>query len=172
MPQPRLGDYVGGVTSYCETKGLNILLEAWAKGPPAGCNPELKFYGAGPDREELLRMAERLGVRAQFNDAVLDASLAFKELRCFVLPSRIEGLPLALLEALAMDIPVVSSALPGTLEFNRLARQRGSSVSIPTFKSEDPEDLARVLAAVLANPAGRRRAPTSTNIIRPSAAAR
>jgi hypothetical protein len=52
-----------------------------------------------------------------------------------------------------MDISVVSSALPGTLEFNRLARQRGSSVSIPTFKSEDPEDLARVLAAVLANPA-------------------
>lgn len=82
--------------------------------------PDAKFVlvGDGPEREAIedqirsagLQQAARLlGTRHDVTDLLASADL-------FVLPSHFEGLPLALLEAMAAGVPVVASAIGGTVE--------------------------------------------------------
>ncbi len=82
--------------------------------------PEAKFVlvGHGPEQdavEALVRDAHLesavrfLGARDDVPDLLASADL-------FILPSRFEGLPIALLEAMAAGVPVVASAVMGTVE--------------------------------------------------------
>src|SRR3546814_9032731 len=48
---------------------------------------------------------------------------------------------LAILEALAMNIPVVASDLPGMVEFNQISKARGYSSFVHLARSEDPQDF-------------------------------
>src|SRR3546814_7184364 len=58
---------------------------------------------------------------------------------------------LAILEALAMNIPVVASDLPGMVEFNQISKARGYSSFVHLARSEDPQDFAAVISGVLNN---------------------
>lgn len=94
------------------TKGYDLLMEALAAIPPeARSGLRWDIHGAGPMRFELLSLASRLGLggvvtfRGYTNDVVpvlLEADL-------FVMPSRHEGMPISLLEALALEVPVLAS---------------------------------------------------------------
>jgi glycosyltransferase involved in cell wall biosynthesis len=98
---------VGRVTRQ---KGQDVLVAAWplvfARRPDA----RLAILGSGELREPLQRQASA-GVI--FVDAVEDARPWYAAADVVVLPSRWEGLPLTLLEALAMGRPVVGSDIPG-----------------------------------------------------------
>jgi glycosyltransferase involved in cell wall biosynthesis/peptidoglycan hydrolase CwlO-like protein len=153
VPQPELGPCVGAITSYYETKGIDTLLRAWALLKDEFPTVPLRFYGAGEDLHRFVKLADELGIDAEFRDATREPWRAMQEFRCFVVPSRIEGLPVAILEALAMNIPVVASALPGMLEFNDQAIRRGYEGYVDLANPDDPEDLARVIRAVLKNSA-------------------
>ena len=74
----------------------------------------------------------------------------FSNAYLFVLPSEIEGLPIALLEALSYGRCVVTSDIPENLE---VAEGYGF-----TFKNRDSADLRNVLEALLADPERVRRA--------------
>jgi glycosyltransferase involved in cell wall biosynthesis len=126
-PQPVKGKFVGAITSYYHTKGIDIFLQAWAyiknRFPEYG----VRFYGAGDDLSKFQKLASELGLNVDFRDATREPWEAMKDFACFVVPSRIEGLPVAILEALAMNIPVVASDLAGMVEFNQLSEARGYS---------------------------------------------
>lgn len=101
-------------------KGLHILIEAVAK--LATERPDLRvvLVGDGPLRASLEAQVARLGVSAnvvfagtQGGDAVREQLLAA---RAFVLPSFAEGLPVVLMEALALRRPVITTWVAGIPE--------------------------------------------------------
>ena len=101
-------------------KGLPLLIEAAALVKSRGADVRLVIVGDGPLRGELEAMVRRLGLAANVTftgaldgDGVRRAMLAA---RAFVLPSFAEGLPVVIMEALALRRPVVVSAIAGTPE--------------------------------------------------------
>lgn len=69
----------------------------------------------------------------------------------FVQPSRLEGLPLTLLEAAAYGLPVVASDIAPHVEV-----LESDAPGQRLFRDGDEEDLLRALAPVLADPAAER----------------
>lgn len=95
-------------------KGLDVLVEA-----VAGINDlRLVIAGEGPERQALEQLAARLGVnnRVELRGFVEDTYELLNEADLFVLPSRSEGLPLSIVEAMLVGLPVVATAIGGTDE--------------------------------------------------------
>lgn len=95
-------------------KRISDLLQALALLPESWT---LRVLGGGPDEEMLLAMAVDLGVaeRCRFDGFVMDRDAVLAALRSsavFALPSAYEGLPMALLEAMACGCAVVGSSIP------------------------------------------------------------
>jgi glycosyltransferase involved in cell wall biosynthesis len=94
-----------------EQKGLDLLLEATAHLETSVEGVEVWLVGDGPVRTELQRLATKLGIddRVKFwgYQAQIERYLYASDI--FALPSRYEGMPIVLLEALAAGIPCVVS---------------------------------------------------------------
>jgi glycosyltransferase involved in cell wall biosynthesis len=92
-------------------KNLPLLIEAAAQ--LAGVR--LQIVGDGAERPRLAALAAARGVRAEFVGTVPNARLPplLNRAEVFVLPSRYEGHPKALLEAMACAVPVVGTDVPG-----------------------------------------------------------
>ncbi len=110
---------VGEIARLCEVKGQRDLLEALTALPGV----HAVFVGedieqGGDYRERLEREARALGLadRVVFAGYRTDAGAVLDALDVFVLPSRIEGMPLVVLEAMARGRPVVATAVGGTAE--------------------------------------------------------
>lgn len=136
-----------------EQKAYGVLLEALARLPAGTPDWRLALLGDGPLRGELEARAEALGlagrvVFAGFRD---DAAALLPAFDGVVFSSHFEGLPIALLEAMAAGKPVVSTAvggIPAALEDEREA------LLVPP---RDPAALAAGLARLLADGALRDR---------------
>ena len=81
----------------------------------------LRVMGSGPDEAELRALAAELGIheRCRFDGFVMDRDLvagAMRDAAVFALPSAYEGLPMALLEAMASGCAVVGSDIPAIAE--------------------------------------------------------
>ncbi len=91
-------------------KGFDLLLQAWAKTECKALGWKLRIVGDGRDREKLIKLGNKLGVTDTIvftpNNPQVTSLMA--EASVFVLSSRYEGLPLVLLEALAVGTPAVS----------------------------------------------------------------
>ena len=103
-----------------QQKGLNILMVAFQKLLQQQPQRQLclQLVGDGPFRAELERLTDRL-VLTQHVEFVGETDQVFQYLRMadiFVLPSNVEGLSNALLEAMASGLPVVVSNIPGNAE--------------------------------------------------------
>lgn len=148
-PTTKKGKFVGAITSYYDTKGIDVLLKAWAQIKDSFPDYQLRFYGAGEDLAKLRNIANELAIAVDFKGPTSEPWSAIQDFACFVVPSRIEGLPVAILEALAMNIPVVASDLPGMVEFNDLSESRGYSRYINLAKKDDAQDFAVVISHIL-----------------------
>jgi len=98
---------VGTAARFDAVKRLDLLLHALASLPSA----TLVLIGDGPEAGALRALAARLGVaaRVRFAGAMVDAARLFRAFDVFAAPSRKEGLPLAVIEAMALGLPVVAS---------------------------------------------------------------
>lgn len=106
-----------------EVKGQDVLIKALKICKEKGLKFECDFVGAvydcGKDSYEYLRtLISELGLEneIQFLGNRTDISELFSESDLFVLPSRYEGLGLAILEAMAAKIPVIASNIDGPAE--------------------------------------------------------
>ena len=101
-------------------KGHAILLEALALLRRSGRNARLRLIGDGPERATLERAAAAHGLSevavftgALTQDKVLDL---YRGADLFVLASFAEGIPVVLMEAMAMEIPCVATCVNGVPE--------------------------------------------------------
>jgi glycosyltransferase involved in cell wall biosynthesis len=95
-------------------KGHRVLLDA-LRDVERAADDAVLLVGEGPEREALERVAGELrlpGVRFLGNRPDIPELLAASDL--FVLPSLWEGLPMALLEAMAAGLPVVATDVAGS----------------------------------------------------------
>jgi glycosyltransferase involved in cell wall biosynthesis len=131
---------VGRVTRQ---KGQDILAAAWPAVRSACPDAQLALVGAGHLPDPLLGVQPTAGVR--FPGTVTDVRPWLAAADLVVLPSRWEGLPLTLLEALAVGRPVVGSDIVGIADV--LPADAGSLVP-----AGDPAALAEAIVARLGRP--------------------
>lgn len=103
-----------------EQKGHIVLLRALAELRDRGRTPEVRIIGDGPLRATLIEVARDLGLDRQIkflgNLAAADIRKQLSESRAMVLPSFAEGLPVVIMEALAVRRPVISTYIAGIPE--------------------------------------------------------
>lgn len=107
------------VTRLVEQKGIDVLLQAAALAFQSLPDWRLAIVGDGPLRADLEALAAKLGIaeRIDWIGQVDDPTPYLKAAQFFVLTSRFEGSPNALLEAMACGLPaIVSDSSPGPLE--------------------------------------------------------
>lgn len=112
----REGELVVGTVGRIEAqKNPLALIDRLAPFAASGRALRLVWIGDGSMREELCAQAKQVGVAMPLvvDGWRSDASLRLAGLDVFLLPSRFEGLPLALLEAMHAGLPVVASAADG-----------------------------------------------------------
>jgi glycosyltransferase involved in cell wall biosynthesis len=99
-------------------KGLDWLLTCLPDLLAQLPNFELVLAGDGPQRDALMRQAVQLAVadRVHFLGWRQDIPQVLKRADLLVLPSRYEGMPNVLLEALAAGVPIVATRAEGTQE--------------------------------------------------------
>jgi glycosyltransferase involved in cell wall biosynthesis len=143
---------LGWVGRMSFEKGLDVLLAAL---PSLNDLPlTVSVIGDGPLRESLQAEAIRLGVgdRIRWHGPVGGAARLYRAFDCFILSSRTEGTPIALLEAMAAGVPVVTAAVGGVPDV--LGADQGLLVP-----AEDPKALSRGIRVTLTDaPAALQRA--------------
>ena len=129
-------------------KGLGSLIDAWPIVLAANPRARLTLIGEGPERASLESRIRSLGLSAavELPGASSDPSAILRESDLFILPSREEGMSIALLEAMALGIPAVASAIPGNLA---LIDDRIHGRLTPP---DDPPALARAILDHRADP--------------------
>jgi colanic acid/amylovoran biosynthesis glycosyltransferase len=115
-----LGAKVLFVGRLLHGKGLALLFEATAELRRRGLDVSVSVIGDGPARDEAERDARRLGISEHVR---LVGTVGQDDLRdhyaradVFCLPSFAEGIPVVAMEAMAMELPVVSTRIMGIPE--------------------------------------------------------
>lgn len=144
-------------------KGQHVLLGAFRRLVQEGRNVRLRLVGDGPDRISLETAAAQNGLQAL---VTFEGAVGADRVRCilqnaniFALPSFAEGIPISLMEAMAMEVPCVSTAITGIPE---LIRSGADGILVAPA---DEDQLAAALARLVDDPdlrerlgrAGRRR---------------
>lgn len=99
-------------------KGQDILLQVLARPHWRGQPLHVTFFGSGPHRQALEEMAAFLEISdlVSFGGQVADVAAIWRAHHALVLPSRFEGLPLALAEAMLCGRPAIAADAGGMAE--------------------------------------------------------
>jgi glycosyltransferase involved in cell wall biosynthesis len=140
---------IGTVGRLHRQKGQWILIQAAREIIRVIPNAKVLLVGDGPLRKQLERQSNSLGLDRSilFLGARRDAIDVIRVFDVFVLPSLWEGLPYSLLEALALERPVVASAVDGIPEV-AVHGESGFLVS-----PGNPRELAQAVIQLLTNKA-------------------
>ncbi len=137
------------VGRLCETKGQLLLLDAAARLAARGIPFELTLAGDGPLRGELEELIRRHGLARQVRITGWISSVAVRRellaARAMVLPSFAEGLPVVIMEAMALRRPVLSTYVAGIPELVRPGETGW------LFPAGSVESLAAAMAECLAS---------------------
>lgn len=136
---------IGWVGRLSPEKGADVLLDALRLAGDSTIG--VSVLGDGSERARLEAKAETLGVasRVRWHGVIPDAGVYVAAFDCFVLSSRTEGTPIALLEAMAGAVPIVTTAVGGVPDIV-------SGTEALLVPSESPAALSRAIAEVFAAP--------------------
>ncbi len=142
-------------------KGPDVLLRAASVCRSRGSNFEIVLVGDGRHAEQMKALATRLGIadRTQFIARLSPGKAIFDfldSIDLFIMPSRAEGLPRAMLEAMARGCPCIGSNVGGIPEL------LAADDLVPP---NDPEALAGKIMEVTADPQ-RMKAMSERNLTR------
>jgi colanic acid/amylovoran biosynthesis glycosyltransferase len=141
------------VGRLCTEKGQYVLLEAARLMMLAGTNFELVLAGDGPIRSRLEKQIERFGLQERVRlTGWLSSEQVKQEIlmaRAMVAPSFAEGLPVVIMESLALGRPVISTSIAGIPE---LLKPGVNGWLVP---SGSPEKLAAAMTEAIVTPLDR-----------------
>jgi len=145
---PEDAPVVGTVGRLIDRKGHDELLGAWPTVLESVPEAHLLLVGDGPRRRHLEERTERLGIADSVHFAGIreDVPELLATMDCFAFPSHYEGLPGALLEAMAAGLPCVATPVDGNAELLE-AYESGLFVDVG-----DEQALARGITLVLERP--------------------
>jgi len=157
-PPAGTGPIFGTCARLEHQKGLTHLLEAFAALARIFPGSRLRIAGDGSLRGQLQALAKSLDIErcVEWLGHRSDVVAVMTALDVFVLPSLAEGLPLAVIEAMAAGVPVIATDIPGTSELiehdqTGLLVHPGSSAALAEamrMVAEDPRSArTRALAA-------------------------
>lgn len=131
-----------------QQKGYDILLEAFVKFRKTHPEHHLHIYGKGILQEKIEKQIAELGLcdHVTLHGSVPDVMFQVADMGMFALPSRFEGMPNALMEAMACGLPCIAADCdfgPG-----ELIRDQENGILVPV---EDVEKLALAMAEVADN---------------------
>jgi GalNAc-alpha-(1->4)-GalNAc-alpha-(1->3)-diNAcBac-PP-undecaprenol alpha-1,4-N-acetyl-D-galactosaminyltransferase len=95
-------------------KGYDLLIKAFALIAAEHSKWDLCIIGDGPERDNLSQLVAELGIspRVHFSGRLENPAILLSRADLFVMPSRYEGFPNALLEAMACGVAVISFDCP------------------------------------------------------------
>jgi len=140
---------IGTVGSLIRRKRIRDLIEAFGMiEGKTGSSIKCLIVGQGPERENLVELAEKrgLGNRVIFTGFQADAISYINAMDIFVMPSEQEGFPRVVLEAMLMQKPVVAARIRGTEELVV------DNVTGRFFEKGNSGELAGCLAELLLSP--------------------
>jgi glycosyltransferase involved in cell wall biosynthesis len=144
VPEPPGPFTVGTIGYVSHTKGTDVFLEAARR--TAAIRPNIRFEHVGPfelfEEDEFERRVRESARSTELCDVVqmfghAPGVEALKRWRIFVLPSRREGFPITVLEAMAAGLPVIASDVGGVSE--QIVHLE-SGILVPP---DDPEAIVR-----------------------------
>ncbi|HZU31268.1 MAG TPA: lipid II flippase MurJ [Candidatus Angelobacter sp.] len=148
------GHVLAAMGRLVEQKGFDLLLEAFAR--IAGQHPDwsLEILGSGPLESPLKLQAAKLGLqeRVRFLGQVSDPFPILRRADLFAFSSRFEGYGLALAEAMACGLPVISFDCPSGP--GDIIRHNVDGLLVP---AEDISAMATALNRLMGNPQERAR---------------
>ena len=148
--EPFLGERKKTIVSvgrFEHQKGYDVLIDAFATVHRELPDYRLVLYGDGSDKGAYKAQVDALGLTdyVDFPGYINNAAKKIREDGVFVLPSRFEGIPNSLIEALSVGVPTVSSdCSPGGPSFLTRDGERGLLVPI-----DDAEALAEAIIRVI-----------------------
>jgi glycosyltransferase involved in cell wall biosynthesis len=138
--------YVGRIRPV---KGTKVLVDAWPKVMAGGTDARLVIAGDGAEREALAQNTRDAGVgnSVDFLGEVSDVPGVLARGDIYVQPSYQEGLPNAVLEAMAMGLPIVATRVSGNED---VVADGENGLLVPPG---DPEALAAAIRRLIDDPA-------------------
>jgi glycosyltransferase involved in cell wall biosynthesis len=138
-PEDRL--LIGAVGRLAEEKGFDLLIRAAARLAEQGRDVGLAIAGDGPEHDRLQALIDELGAadRVRLWGFIANPPEFYEAMDVYALSSRREGLPNVLLEAMALEVPIVATRVAGV---PKLLDDGANGVTIP------PDDLGALVAAL------------------------
>ncbi|TGQ48105.1 glycosyltransferase family 1 protein [Mesorhizobium sp. M00.F.Ca.ET.216.01.1.1] len=138
-------------------KGLDVLLKAWSLFS-RDASSELVIIGSGQDRDEFTRLLREAGLAnvRWLSSYTTDRPLIRRWLSAadaYITASRIEGMPVAPLEAMACSLPVVATDAQGLPDILANGEASGGLM----VRKDQPEEIAHALQRLKDNPGLRER---------------
>lgn len=152
---PQKYTVIGTISNYYPTKALYRLIEA-AKIVSENCsNCKFALIGEGPEQEKLEELINTYKLNNNFFLGSIDNAIThLKAFDIFVLPSKKEGLPYTILEAMEAEVPIIATAVGGVPEII-INGENGFLVQSGLTKETDSEtinQLAEKIKYYMANP--------------------
>jgi len=139
---------IGSIGRFCKTKGFDVLLCAFSKLLANGSKVRCVLVGNGEEEHFLNALLRDLGIE---NQVCIRGYCSWPEkilrgIDIFVLPSREEGFPMVLLEAMTTGLPVIASDVGGVREIVQ------HNITGILVKPDDTESLLAALQRLVSAP--------------------
>jgi glycosyltransferase involved in cell wall biosynthesis len=136
------------VGNFAPAKGHEVLLAAASRIMTAIPGATFLWAGEGPSQDALAAEAARRELPVRLLGSIPDVARLLAAADLFVLPSLSEGLPNALLEAMASGVPAVATAVGGVPELTGGDGEGGALL----VAAADAEELATAAIRILRDP--------------------
>ena len=140
---------IAGAGRLNDQKNFGLLIRAFAKIAPEFPEYNLTIYGKGDKEQELKSLVDSLGLqgRVEFPGNILNIAEEMEKNTMFVLSSDFEGMPNALMEAMALGLPCISTDCPcGGPRY--LIRDGENGLLVPVG---DADEMAKAMSKVLSD---------------------